>query len=287
MTGFGTAQTVGAFGVLSVELRSVNNRFLDVFIKLPEEVRSQEGECRQLIQQAFTRGKVEVFVRIKKNESQSLTPNNERLAALREACNAIGMEFGPTAVPDPLRILAFPGILAEQEVDNDALKAALLSTVKNAVTQLKQARQAEGVKLAQLLQDRGTQIADLVAQARIRLPQALQTSREKLMTRLTDIAAGMNDISYAQGRLEQELVILAQRWDVAEECDRLMAHVSALAETLKAKDAVGRKLDFLMQEFNREANTLGSKSQDTELTQIAMQMKVLIEQMREQVQNIE
>lgn len=283
MTGFARVTAEGEWGELAWELRSVNHRYLDVNLRLPDELRSLEADFRQQATAALGRGKVECTLRLRTAEvSGALHIDETRLAELTEACARIQASLPEATNLDPLRALSWPGILREAVPDREALQSAAREAFDRALVQLAEVRGQEGERLAELLRARAADVADLAACVRERLPQVHQAWRDRLRERLADL-----DVEADPNRLEQELVLQAQKADVDEELTRLDSHVQALQEALDRDDPVGRRLDFLMQEFNREANTLSSKSQDAEVTQCAVEMKVLIEQMREQVQNIE
>jgi uncharacterized protein (TIGR00255 family) len=291
MTGFARETTQGGWGELAWELRSVNHRYLDVTLRLPEDLRVIESEVRATIAERLGRGKLEAGLRLRTDTggAESLEVDTARLdrlaAACREAGDALRRAGGQDGEVDPVKLLAWPGVLRQRELDIELLRTEALALLRKALESLADARGREGARLAGILQDRLTSLAGHVAEVRKRLPQVREEMRNKLLTRLQEITTRVTETDPA--RLEQELVMLAQRQDVDEELSRLDSHVEEVRQTLKRSEAVGRRLDFLMQEFNREANTLGSKSQDTDITRHAVEMKVIIEQMREQVQNIE
>lgn len=288
MTGYARCALEGDWQELSWELRSVNSRYLDLNLYLPEEFRFVEAEVRSLLQNRLARGKVTAQLRWRAaaGVGSALNPNLERVAALSKALQQVSNHLPESHSPDALEILRWPGVLEEAATDYAALKAPILKLLNQALDEFIQHRRAEGARLAQMLRERAEQITTHVSTMQTRLPELQAAYREKLAQRVADAMAKV-DAEVDAGRLEQELVLIAQRQDVSEELDRLTSHLTELEDTLQRKDAVGRRLDFLMQEFNREANTLGSKSQETEQTRVAVELKVLIEQMREQVQNIE
>lgn len=287
MTGFARETTQGPWGELSWELRSVNHRYLDLSLRLPEELRTLEADVRSQISEKVGRGKLEASLRLRAQlaDSQSLDINGQRLKELAKACHQVGEAFSHTAPIDPLRALAFPGVLREQVLETEILAPIALELLGKALASLAEMRAREGERLSQMMNDRLDALAGLVTQVRERLPQVREESRKRLQARLAEITDRVTE--FEPGRLEQELALLAQRLDVDEEMSRLDSHITEVRQTLRRKEAVGRRLDFLMQELNREANTLSSKSQDSELTRAGVEMKVVIEQMREQVQNIE
>jgi uncharacterized protein (TIGR00255 family) len=284
MTGFARCERAGTFGTLVCELRSVNHRFLDASLRLPENCRTLEGELRQLLSRDLRRGKVDCTVQHRGADTAASTleidaATLERLLArVREVAAAIPGQAQINVVD----LLRFPGVMRESSPDLEALSEALRAVVTQAMRELVQARQREGERLAGLIEQRCAQLGTMVAAVRVRLPEVQAKIRARFMERLQESGVTVN-----QDRFEQEVLLTLQRFDVAEELDRLDGHVVEVRHTLSGKEAAGRRLDFLMQEFNREANTLSSKSQDLETTRTAVEMKVLIEQMREQVQNIE
>ncbi|WP_423823174.1 YicC/YloC family endoribonuclease [Salinisphaera sp. SPP-AMP-43] len=283
MTGFARSQSQGEWGELVWELRSVNHRYLDVSPRLPEALRALEPAIREKVGGYVGRGKLEVTARLSTAKpDQTIEIDTERLAALSEAIDTVRSTVIDCRSPDALRLLTFPGVQHDAEPDTEALQAAALASLDEALAALREMRAAEGERLAEMLQSRAVAISEHAEAVRSRIPQVRAEQADKLRGRLAEL-----DVDADPARLETELVMAAQRMDVAEELDRLDAHVKALHEALGKSEPIGRRLDFLMQEFNREANTLGSKSADAEVTAHAVEMKVLIEQMREQVQNIE
>lgn len=283
MTAFARAERVGTQGTLSWELRSVNHRYLEPHLRLPESFRDLEGSVREALRQGLSRGKVECTLRFtEETAGKPLQVNNARAAQLVAAAEAVAALIKQPAPLNPLEVLAWPGVLVGDALDPQALNSDALALFNQALTELKAGRAREGADLAKLLDERLESIKTEVATLRALVPQMLATQRQKILDRFTDMKAEMDP-----QRLEQEMVLLAQKSDVAEELDRLNTHVTEVRRVLKAGGQAGRRLDFLMQELNREANTLGSKAFDPRSTQAAVNLKVLIEQMREQVQNIE
>ncbi|MGB7755787.1 MAG: YicC/YloC family endoribonuclease [Salinisphaera sp.] len=283
MTGFARREAQGEWGELVWELRSVNHRYLDVSPRLPEALRALEPAIREKVGQYVGRGKVEVTARLATaRPDQSIEIDTERLAAVSAAVDTVRSSVIDCRAPDALRLLTFPGVQQDVEPDTEALQAAALQSLDAALADLRDMRAAEGARLADMLTTRAAAIRERAAAVRKRVPEVRAEQADKLRARLAEM-----DVEADPARLETELVMAAQRMDVAEELDRLDAHIEALNQALTREEPVGRRLDFLMQEFNREANTLGSKSADAEVTGHAVEMKVLIEQMREQVQNIE
>ena len=283
MTAYARRETKGDWGSAAWELRSVNQRYLETYIRLPEQFRGLEPAIRERIRNRLTRGKVEVNLRFDADPStQSALVLNEKLAIqLVQAANWVKMHSDEGEI-NPVDILRWPGVMSAEEQDLDAISAQLLILLDGAIDDFIAAREAEGAALKALIEQRLEGVSAEVSKVRTHMPDVLKWQRERLVARLEDA-----QVQLENNRLEQELVMLAQRVDVAEELDRLEAHVKETYNILKKKEAVGRRLDFMMQEFNRESNTLGSKSINAEITASAIELKVLIEQMREQIQNIE
>ena len=283
MTAFARNEQATAHGTLSWELRSVNHRYLEPHLRLPEAFRDLEGAVREALRQGLSRGKVECTLRFaEESAGKPLQVDADRARQLIAAAEQVAALIQQPAPLNPLEVLAWPGVLVADSADPQALNAAALKLFDQAMGELKAGRAREGAELAKLLNERLDSILDEVAALRELVPQMLAGQRAKIETRFAEMQAELDP-----QRLEQELVLLAQKSDVAEELDRLSTHVSEVRRVLKAGGAAGRRLDFLLQELNREANTLGSKAFDTRSTQAAGNLKVLIEQLREQVQNIE
>lgn len=283
MTGFARIETSGPWGKLAWEARSVNHRYLDVRVRLPDVVRAIEPRVRETVASQLSRGKVELSLRLESDTAtQAIDVDSVRLDKLAEALDGIRAAVPDCRSPDSLQLLQYPGIQHERQPDAEAIEQAAMASLLAAVADLQQMRVEEGERLAEILRDRAAKIAEHARGAADRLPQVQRAWRRRLHERLDEL-----DVEADPARVEQELVFTAQRMDVAEELDRLHSHIASLEDALALEEPIGRRLDFLMQEFNREANTVSSKSQDTELTNHAVEMKVLIEQMREQVQNIE
>lgn len=282
MTAFASAEGESPLGTLACELRSVNHRYLEISPRLPEDLRRFEPAIRERIGQHLGRGKVDVTVRLRSaDHAGQLQVDHELLQQLARLHGELADEFPGLSV-QTTELLRYPGVVRTPDVDEDALQSALLSVLDGALQALTANREREGERLASMLRERLDGVADMVTRVRECLPDIRQGLRQRLETRLAELQKPVE-----AGRLEQELVLQVNRADVAEELDRLDAHVAEAREVLQRDEPVGRRLDFLMQEFNREANTLGSKSVDTRSSDAAVELKVLIEQMREQVQNIE
>jgi uncharacterized protein (TIGR00255 family) len=283
MTAFADGEISADNLTILCELRSVNHRYSDVSIKLPERLRFAEGDARRLIADKLKRGKIECALSYKKQASENgFNVNREIIQKLLSATAGIEALMSNPQPFSALEVLAFPGVQQETETDKEALREKIVQLLSQTLEKMLETRAREGAQLAQLLEDRCHKVNLLVEAAHKRMPEVLHNLRSKLTSRVLEMVAEPNF-----DRLEQELVLLAQKLDVAEELDRLETHVAEVLRTLKQPEPTGRRLDFLMQEMNREANTLGSKSADREMTQISIDLKVLIEQMREQIQNIE
>lgn len=283
MTAFARIERAGTNGTLSWELRSVNHRYLEPNLRLPESFRDLEGAVREALRQGLSRGKVECTLRyVEDTAGKPLQVDLERAAQLVTAAEGIAALIRQPAPIDPLAVLAWPGVLVGDAADPQALNADALAAFNQALDELKAGRAREGAELARIIDERLGSMQEEVANLRELVPQMLGLQRQKILDRFAELK-----LEADPQRLEQEMVLLAQKSDVAEELDRLSTHIAEVRRVLKAGGAAGRRLDFLMQELNREANTLGSKAFDPRSTQAAVNLKVLIEQMREQVQNIE
>ena len=285
MTGFARRDASGLWGELSCELRSVNHRFLEASFRLPEELRAIEPALRILLAQHLKRGKVDCSLhwRAPAGATSALDIDADALQRLLVAVRAVNKSAGlSTDRVNPLDLLRWPGVVRETRTDATELQTATQQLLEATTRDLADARAREGARLGELLLQRCAVLDQLTAQARVRLPEIAARVRSRLQERVAELGASVDP-----QRLEQELVMLLQRLDVAEELDRLDGHLQEIRRVIAAPEAAGRRLDFLMQELNREANTLASKSQDLDSTRIAVDMKVNIEQLREQVQNIE
>ncbi len=283
MTAFAAAESETPWGALSFELRSVNHRYLELNPRLPEELRAIEPALRERVAAKLTRGKVDVNLRYRPNDAGAteIRLNDAMLDKLERVAAAFGERF-PKLGTNFTDLLQWPGVLLRDEVDQEGLRQAALDLLDRALADMLATRQREGERLGVFLRERLDAVARIVADVRTWLPDIRAGLRARLESRLAEVKQGTDP-----GRLEQELVLQLSRMDVDEELDRLSAHVAETQRVLGLPEAVGRRLDFLLQEFNREANTLGSKSVDQRTTQAAVELKVLIEQVREQVQNIE
>lgn len=284
MTGYARVEQQEGGGRLSWELRSVNHRYLDIQFKLPEEFRGLENELRLLAAVRIARGKVEIGLRYGRPPASAgqIKVDAERLKTLRAAMEQVARELSLSTAPDPLRVLAWPGLVGAEAEDLAPPLAEATALFKQALDEFSAMRAREGERLSGYLDERMASLAQCVIQVRQRAPQVRDAWLERLRGRCRELG-----VEVEPARLAQEVALAAQRLDVDEELSRLDSHLVEIRDTLARDEAVGRRLDFLMQELNREANTLSSKSQDAEMTRCAVEMKVLIEQMREQVQNLE
>ncbi|PMR75785.1 YicC/YloC family endoribonuclease [Billgrantia endophytica] len=283
MTAFARQSREAEWGSLQLELRSVNQRYLEPNFRLPEALRDLEPAFREMLRSRLARGKVECNLRFEPTSvAETLAVNHVRLTALAEALGEVREALPQAPMPDALALLDHPGVLDAQGVDLDAVKAEATALFQAALSELIETRAREGEKLAALIRERLTGVAEQVAEVRRLMPTILERQRTQLLERLEAVKAELDP-----QRLEAELVLLAQKADVDEELDRLVTHVAEVERQLGQKGPMGRRLDFLMQELNREANTLSSKSVVANTTRCAVELKVLIEQMREQIQNIE
>jgi uncharacterized protein (TIGR00255 family) len=284
MTGFARQERSGPYGTLVCEIRSVNHRFLDATLRLPDNCRGLEPELRQSLTRELKRGKVDCTVqqRAPQAGAATLDIDHAALERLLDRLRELGSVLTQHVQIDLIELLRWPGVLREDGADAELAMAAVRELFAQTLLELSQSRAREGARLAALIEQRCATLLEMIAALRARLPEAQARIRQRFNERLRELAAQVD-----QDRIEQEIALLLQRFDVAEELDRLIGHIEETRRTLGGSEPAGRRLDFLMQEFNREANTLSSKSQDQETTRSAVEMKVLIEQMREQVQNIE
>lgn len=283
MTAFARQETQQVWGTLSWEIRSVNQRYLEPHFRLPDTLRALEPTLRERLRQKLARGKVDIALRFTAADQQATLELNEALLdQVIGTAEQLQQRLSASAPLDIMRLLQWPGVMQSAQVDPDELRQTALSLFNDTLEELIEHRRREGDSLVAHIEQRLTQILDIVEQVGEYLPEALQRYRAQLKQKALDMAIELDD-----SRLEQEVLILAQKADVDEELDRLKTHVKEARRALKQPGPCGRRLDFLMQEFNREANTLGSKALSTDITQAAVDLKVLIEQIREQIQNIE
>ncbi len=283
MTAFSRVEIKGDWGNAVWEIRSVNQRFLETYFRLPEQFRGIEPVLRERFRKQLNRGKVECSLRFNANPAtKSELALNEKLALqLIEHANWVNGHTLNSQV-NPLEVMRWPGVMEAPETDMTAIQAELLSAFDQALKDFIAARASEGENLKAMIDQRLDAISAEADKVQAHMPAVIEWQRNRIIEKFTDAKIDLDS-----GRVEQELVLLAQKMDVAEELDRLNSHVGETRKILKKGGAQGRRLDFMMQEFNREANTLGSKSINTDVTASAVELKVLIEQMREQIANIE
>ena len=280
MTAFARSES----GHISWEIRSVNHRYLEVGVKVPDAFRSLETGLRNKLKARLNRGKIDCQLRIGHSQASeaSLSIDEKLLEDLTGALATIIPKLETVAPVNPLEVLKWPGILSEPTEDEESIKRTVVELFDTALAQLIEMRSSEGAELRKIILEKLADLRSIVEQAATEAPIISARQRDKMISKLNDLK-----IEADPGRIEQELVIMAQKSDVAEELDRLNTHIEEVSATLDSKEAVGRRLDFLMQELNREANTLSSKAVATNTTIQAVELKVAIEQMREQIQNIE
>jgi uncharacterized protein (TIGR00255 family) len=283
MTAFARRECKANWGTAVWEIRSVNQRFLETYFRLPEQFKGMEPVLRERFRAALQRGKVECALRFTANEHAvgTLSLNEDLAKQIMHAADWVQSHGQSTGV-NPLDVLRWPGVIAAQEADMDAIQADILAEFDATLQDFLKSRSAEGATLSQLIEQRLVNIADEVAKVSAHMPEVIKWQKDKILARFAEA-----NIELDPTRVEQEMIMLAQKVDVAEELDRLKSHINETRKILKKGGAVGRRLDFMMQEFNRESNTLGSKSINIDITQSAVELKVLIEQMREQIANIE
>ncbi|MGX5914838.1 YicC/YloC family endoribonuclease [Aliidiomarina sp. Khilg15.8] len=283
MTAYAREEVKGDWGTAVWELRSVNQRYLETYFRLPEQFRGLETTLRERLRKKLQRGKVECNLRFNpgENSDASLVVNEELAKAVIRSAEWVQSSGGNGGI-NPLDILRWPGVISSAETDIDSMQGELMAGFDRAMEDFIAHRASEGENMRKLIEDRLDGIDKNASFVREQMPAVLQWQRERLLTKFEEAKLELD----AQ-RVEQEMVMLAQKVDVAEELDRLDSHIKETRAALKKGGACGRRLDFMMQEFNREANTLASKSINADVTNAAVELKVLIEQMREQIQNIE
>ena len=284
MTAFARQEADTEAGTLAWEIRSLNHRYLELGVRLPEELRAVEAAVRERAGKRLGRGKVECTCRYRPVATGTVPVDidQDNLGRLLTACETVTARLPETVPLNPIDLLRWPGVVREDMVDTGPLVKAALALFEQTLDELVAARQREGAQIRELLLQRCTAMDELVVRARTLLPEIRTALRTRLEARLAELETPADP-----GRLEQELVLQIQKIDVDEELDRLQSHIGEMHRVLDRKEPVGRRLDFLMQELNREANTLGSKSVAVDTTGISVELKVLIEQMREQIQNVE
>lgn len=283
MTAFARASKTLSNGSLVWEIKSVNHRFLEVFVRMPEEVRHVEMSVRERLRDKLSRGKVEATLKLQLLPTTDSTQlDAQRLTQVAELLSQVQKAVSGTKNVDPMAVLAWPGVVQNSTGDGEELEQAIISACEEAVDLLNAAREREGAALADIMQQRAEAALKLVENLQRMAPEIIRRHIDNLRARVRDLAGDLDE-----GRWSQEVVLLAQRADVTEELDRLATHLREIFSILKKNEPVGRRLDFLMQELNREANTLGAKACTMDITQVSLALKVLIEQMREQIQNLE
>lgn len=285
MTGFSRIEAESELGNLSIEIKSVNSRYLDIYFKIPETLKSVEPLLRKQISRQLSRGKVECSIRFYASESEPVNVNEAYVAALLATSTRLADTYGiePIKVGELLRL---PGVMAEKNLDGKALSQWVESLLKEALTALIEQRENEGKHLQTIILERIGQVKEILRQAQADYQASTENIKQKLSVKLAELESHYRS-QIDEQRFEQEMIYLLQKMDIAEELDRLAGHVVAVEALFSADYPIGRKLDFLMQEMNRESNTIASKSQHLGLTMNAVELKVLLEQMREQIQNIE
>lgn len=284
MTAFARREREAEWGALSIELRSVNHRYLEVSMRLPEDFRALESKIRERVAAVLSRGKVDCTLRYRAagDFAGELRINKELATQLAHMSREVDGLLYNAAPVSSFDVLRWPGVMEVSSADLQPIHEQVLSLLDEALVEMRESREREGAKLKAVIEQRCEAMDASIPALRKRLPEILQHMRERLQERVAEVKGELDP-----GRLEQEVALMAQKIDVDEELDRLESHLSEVRRVLGADEPVGRRLDFLMQELNREANTLASKSVDTETTRTAVDLKVLIEQMREQIQNIE
>ena len=284
MTGFARESAETSIGTLTWEIRAVNHRYLDLQFKMPDELRPHEQQLRQTVGEVLKRGKVECALHFRRafDDSQELQLDQALVALVGKRLSEIAATLEDADDINPVDILRWPGVIKQPEIKSEPLFEEALALLERSIAAIDGMRRSEGERIEAMIRGRCTEISNLSAAVRVRMPEVLEAARVRQRERLEKL-----QVEADPQRLEVELALVAQKLDVDEEVDRLDSHVSEILDTLGKDEPVGRRLDFLMQELNREANTLGSKSADTETTKAAVELKVLIEQMREQIQNIE
>ncbi|SDJ91484.1 TIGR00255 family protein [Ferrimonas sediminum] len=283
MTAYARGEVKADWGSASWEIRSVNQRYLETYLRLPEQFRSLEPMLRDRLRKRLARGKVEVNLRFElaENAGESIQMNEKLAAQLIDKAQHLHTMAGIGQL-NLVELMRWPGVLEANERDMDAIGKELMKAFDTTVDSFLEARGSEGQALEQMIIERLDGVTEQAAFVRTRMPEIMEWQRQKLTDRLAEVKEDLDP-----ARIEQEMILMAQKMDVAEEVDRLDAHVAETRKVLKKGGACGRRLDFMMQEFNRESNTLASKSISTDITAAAVELKVLIEQMREQIQNIE
>ncbi len=288
MTAFARQEEKYPFGSLMIEIRSVNHRFLELNVRMPDEFRSVEMKIREQIKKSLKRGKMDISIHLKlqQENDQKIGFNHDLAEQVAKTLHEIDKLIYNAAPVNAIDVLNWPGVLDRQNFEQDVVSSAIFSLLDSVLHDLHKGKEREGQALQQMIEQRSTEMRRVITHIRANMPEILQSQRERLEEKLLAITKTLS-AECDTNRLEQEMVYIAQKADVAEEVDRLDTHLDEIKRTMDNDEAIGRRLDFLMQELNREANTLGSKSISKITTQASVDMKVLIEQMREQIQNIE
>ncbi len=283
MTAFARKDLQAEWGSLAWEIRAVNHRYLELFMRLPEDLRQIENMAREMGRKRLGRGKVECGLRYTPaaHTDNKVQIDEELAQQVADAAKVVGHHMDNAARIDPMEILSWPGVIRSEATDTSLIQQSALELLSDTLNELVETRRREGERLREMIQQRCDAMRPLVEQAKTEMPKVMESVRQKLRERLEEFLDQADE-----SRLEQEMALQAQKLDIDEEMDRLTTHLDEVERVLKKGGSVGRRLDFLMQELHREANTLGSKSAYIETTRISVEMKVLIEQMREQVQNI-
>jgi len=282
MTAFGRKEDSGDWGDAAWEIKTVNHRYLEISIHLPDELLVLENQIRNLIATKIKRGKVDCILRYEANESSNpnISINNELTAKLLSALELL--QIPNSQAVNPMENLRWAGVIKKETLDPDKIGEPILELLDSALDTLVDTREREGEKIYGMIKERCESVDQHVAQIRTELPTLMDTIRNRIVKRAKELSVDLDN-----DRLEQEMIILAQKMDVVEELDRMDAHIGEVLRVLDGSEPVGRRLDFLMQEMNRESNTLSSKATNIEVSNTSIELKVLIEQMREQIQNIE
>ena len=284
MTGFARQAAESDIGALTWEIRTVNHRYLDVQFKIPDELRPHEQAFRKQVTDAINRGKVECALHFRRafDRQNELQIDTALVELIGTRIKEMSAELPATGAVNPFDVMRWPGVVQQKEIDLEPLIDESRTLLATAIDAIQAMRASEGARIADMLESRCADIATISESVRARMPDVLEAARTKQQERIAKL-----DVDADPARLETELALIAQKLDVDEELDHLDSHLVEIRDVLRRDEPVGRRLDFLMQELNREANTLGSKSNDTETTKAAVELKVLIEQLREQIQNIE
>ena len=284
MTGFARETAETEIGALTWEIRAVNHRYLDVQFKIPEQARPHEQAFRQAVSASLNRGKVECSLNFRRafDRQAELQINSEMVELIGSRIKEMSAMLPATGAVNPFDVMRWPGVVEPAEIESQPLFEAALPLLQKTLDAIRSMRASEGARIAEMIESRCSDIASISQSVRARMPEVLEAARAKQRERIDKL-----DVEADPARLETELALIAQKLDVDEELDRLDSHLTEIRDVVARDEPVGRRLDFLMQELNREANTLASKSNDTETTRASVELKVLIEQMREQIQNVE